>query len=69
MGDEAGNSVVRRPMDPLRKERPSLLMEPLHRRSPDAFLRLKSRALQCFFEAEEQDGTCERGSFEQPSVS
>jgi hypothetical protein len=42
---EIGISLTHHPMNPLREEIPGLLLEPLHHRSLDVFLRPETTAL------------------------
>jgi hypothetical protein len=51
---------MHQPMDPLYKELPGLLLEPLHHYSPFIFIHLSSLALSAFFRGvcEHMEGTC-----------
>jgi hypothetical protein len=45
MGNEAGIPLMQQPMDPLCRELPELLLEPLNHHGLDIFISPKSKAL------------------------
>jgi hypothetical protein len=54
MTSEAGIQLTHESTDPLHKEIPELLLEPLHHHDRDVLLRPESKALQCFLEGTER---------------